>query len=54
MNLSDLKRLMERAEDEHLEFKTAKNQFNFDDLCKYCSALSNEGGGKIILGVSPI
>lgn len=35
-----------------LEFKEAKNHFDFDKLLKYCVALANEGGGKIILGVS--
>jgi ATP-dependent DNA helicase RecG len=35
-----------------LEFKTAKNNFHFEELVKYCVALANEGGGKIILGVS--
>ena len=35
-----------------LEFKAAKNSFNADkDLPDYCAALSNEGGGKLILGV---
>ena len=38
-------------EDEHLEFKRAENTFSFDDLIKYCFALANEGGGKLILGV---
>ena len=39
-------------EDEHFEFKEAKNNFSFENLAKYCCALGNEGGGKIILGVS--
>jgi len=37
-----------------LEFKTAKNSFSIDkDLPDYCAAISNEGGGKLILGVDP-
>lgn len=39
-------------EDEHLEFKEAKQQFDFTKLLRYCVALANEGGGKLILGVS--
>jgi ATP-dependent DNA helicase RecG len=39
-------------EDEHLEFKEAKQSFHFEKLVKYCAALANEGGGSIILGVT--
>ena len=39
-------------EDEHLEFKEAKNNFHFEKLVKYCAALANEGGGSIVLGVN--
>ena len=35
-----------------LEFKEAKHNFHFEKLVEYCVALANEGGGKIILGVS--
>lgn len=36
----------------NLEFKAARNSFNAEkDLPDYCAALSNEGGGKLILGV---
>ncbi len=34
--------LLSNTENECLEFKTASNTFNFDDLWKYFSALSNE------------
>lgn len=40
------------TEDEHLEFKEAKEQFDNTKLLKYCVALANEGGGKLILGVA--
>jgi ATP-dependent DNA helicase RecG len=40
------------SENEHLEFKEAKHNFHFDTLVKYCCALANERGGKMILGVS--
>jgi len=39
-------------EDEHLEFKEAKEHFDFENLVKYCVALANEGGGRMILGVT--
>lgn len=39
------------VEGEHLEFKEAKNSFEADQLGKYCCALANEGGGRILLGV---
>lgn len=35
-----------------LEFKEAKSRYDFDKLVQYCVALANEGGGKIILGVT--
>src|SRR5689334_14727941 len=40
------------AENEHLEFKEAKRQFDSDKLMRYCVALANEGGGHLVLGVS--
>ena len=43
---------MKNKENEHLEFKEAKNGFDSDKLTKYCCALANEGGGHIILGIS--
>lgn len=39
-------------EGEHFEFKEARNDFDFEKLAKYCCALANEGGGKVILGVT--
>ena len=46
-----LRRLLRARENEHLEFKEARNNFHFDKLVKYCAALANEGGGSIVLGV---
>ena len=40
------------SETEHLEFKEAKNRFNFEELVGYCVALANEGGGNMVLGVT--
>jgi ATP-dependent DNA helicase RecG len=39
-------------ESTRLEFKEAKQHYDFDKLLEYCVALANEGGGKIILGVT--
>ena len=39
-------------EDGHLEFKEAKDHYGWDKLYRYCIALANEGGGKLILGVT--
>lgn len=50
--LNQLTAWMAAGEDEHLEFKEAKNRFDFEELVKYCCALANEGGGHIVLGVS--
>src|SRR5256885_15768173 len=50
--LDQLSFWMSSSEDEHLEFKEAKNRFDFEELVRYCCALANEGGGHIILGVS--
>ena len=41
-----------QSESEHLEFKEAKSDYDFDKLADYCCALGNEGGGSIILGVT--
>lgn len=42
------------SETHHLEFKEAKNQYDNEKLFEYCVAFANEGGGKIVLGVSNI
>src|SRR4030065_419602 len=39
-------------EGRQLEFKTASTSFHFEKLIDYCVALANEGGGKIILGIT--
>jgi ATP-dependent DNA helicase RecG len=41
-------------EDEHIEFKEARNQFPSEKVMCYSVALANEGGGKLILGVTNI
>lgn len=44
--------LLEAHENEHLEFKEAKQQYDTTKLMRYCVALANEGGGHLVLGVS--
>ena len=39
-------------EGNNIEFKEAKHNYHFEKLVDYCVALANEGGGKIILGVT--
>ncbi len=39
-------------EGKNLEFKEAKNRYDFEKLVKYCVALANEGGGEFILGIT--
>jgi ATP-dependent DNA helicase RecG len=50
--IAELEEWMKAKEGEHFEFKEAKNDFDFEKLVKYCCALANEGGGRIILGVT--
>ncbi len=47
-----LDQLLNAPEGEHLEFKEAKLQFDSDRLVEYCVALANEGGGKLVLGIT--
>jgi ATP-dependent DNA helicase RecG len=47
-----LEEWMRGKEGEHCEFKKASNRYDFGDLAKYCAALANEGGGRVILGVT--
>jgi len=48
----ELQSWMQNKEGENQEFKEAKSRFDFEELAKSCCALANEGGGRIILGVS--
>ena len=51
-DMVDLAAILATKEDEHLECKEAKSNFDVDDLSKYCAALANEGGGRLVLGVT--
>lgn len=50
--MNQLQTWMQDRENEHLEFKEAKGNFHFEKLVAYCVALANEGGGKMILGIT--
>jgi len=50
--IDEFNKWLKNPEGLHLEFKAARNSFSCDTaLPDYCAALSNEGGGKLILGV---
>lgn len=51
-SLTELEQWLLRPEDERLEFKAARSQFSADELTRYCVAMANAGGGRIILGVN--
>ena len=51
-SLKQLENYLAQPEGLNIEFKEAKNRYDFEKLKNYCVALANEGGGKIILGVS--
>jgi len=44
--------LLNAPEGDHFKFKEAKNRYDFKEAAKYCCALANCGGGKLILGIS--
>lgn len=41
-----------KSENQNLEFKEAKTQFDNKRLYKYCVAIANEGGGHLLLGIA--
>ena len=47
-----LQQWLTEPEGARLEFKEAKQRYDFDKLLQHCVALANEGGGHIVLGVS--
>lgn len=44
--------LLEAKEGEHIQFKEAKNRFDFGEAAKCCCALANNGGGKLVFGIT--
>lgn len=51
-DLESIHELLEEKEGEHIQFKEAKNRFDFGDAAKCCCALANNGGGKLVFGVT--
>lgn len=43
---------LKEPESNHIEFKSASAEYSPKKLYDYCAALANEGGGKLILGVT--
>jgi len=43
---------LDSPEGSRIEFKEAKGNFYFEELVQYCVALANEGGGKVVLGIT--
>ncbi len=50
--IEQLNQWLAEPEGVNLEFKEAKHNFHFEKLVEYCVALANEGGGKIVFGVT--
>ncbi len=50
--MSFLYGLLSEPEGENLEFKSARSTIDTDIVIDYCVALANEGGGRLVLGVS--
>jgi ATP-dependent DNA helicase RecG len=49
--MTSLTDILKQNENENIEFKKAENSFSYEDLCKYITAIANEKGGFIFLGV---
>lgn len=50
-NWEKLAEILKNNENSNLELKEAKSEFPYRRLKDYCSALANEGGGFLVLGV---
>ena len=50
--LESVQELLEAKEGEHIQFKEAKNRFDFGEAVKCCCALANNGGGKLVFGIT--
>ena len=46
--LETVQEILEAKEGEHVQFKEAKNRFDFEEAAKCCCALANNGGGKLM------
>ena len=52
MTAEEFRSVLAAPEGTRLEFKEAANRYDFDELVRYCVAIANEGGGRIVLGVT--
>jgi ATP-dependent DNA helicase RecG len=52
VTLEELTSWLAAEEGERIEFKEAKRDFDASKLVRYCAALANEGGGRLVLGVT--
>lgn len=53
-SVAQLQQWLLEPEGQRLEFKEAKQRYDFEKLLKYCVALANEGGGTMVLGVTDL
>lgn len=51
-SIQQVNQWLDALEGERFEFKEAKRSFEFDDLVRYLCALANEGGGRVLLGIT--
>ena len=51
-NKNCITELLEAPEGAHYQFKEAKNRYSYTETLKICCALSNSGGGKLVLGIT--
>ena len=49
---NSVQEFLEAKEGEHIQFKEAKNRFSFEEAAKCCCALSNDGGGMLVFGIT--
>lgn len=52
MNETTARQIISNIEDEHTERKAARGHYDLKDIFRYVVALSNEGGGYLMLGVA--
>ena len=50
--VDNIQDLLEAKEGERVQFKEAKNRFDFEEAAKCCCALANNGGGKLVFGIT--
>lgn len=50
--IDSVQELLEAKEGENVQFKEAKNRFDFGEAAKCCCALANNGGGRLVFGIT--